>query len=151
MRSAVARASAARINFDSTELHWAASEFSMWVTAVDDLLVKKDSLYVARRQSDQGGVAIRGLRWARNQQIHQLIEVHRVSHGGALPMTLPAFLGPVARWAPRSKLPPPGRPQMLDTEVAYDNHLAGQDVLPVLSGVMQFLSDRAVPGENLHP
>lgn len=124
-------------------------ETTLWVCALDDLLVKADPNYEVRRDGDEGGNVLRGLRWARNQGVHQLIALHRDAGGFKFPMTFPASTTFEPVWLPRSEVPPPDQRQ--HSGEAYDLHVACRSVYATLHQAQDFLWMRAMPDTGEPP
>jgi hypothetical protein len=145
IRHAVARTEAAREKRDSDFVFVGYVETTMWATALDDLLTAMDPEYVRRRDVDEGGQALRGLRWARNQGVHQLVALHKMSEGRTYPLTYPRrYVEPV--WLARAETAPLAKPQR-QNEQAYDDHIAGRTVSSTLATVHDFLWMRAIPNQ----
>ncbi len=119
-------------------------ETVVWACALDELLERMEpGAYAERRDGDPGGQVLRGLRWARNQGVHQLLVLHRQVGGMMLPMILPG--GPsVLVWAERSQAVPNARSQPKN-ERPYDQFVAGNQVAATLADAQRFLWERAIP------
>ncbi len=118
----------------------------MWACALDELLPKMDPDYEERRSEDPGGRVLRGLRWARNQGVHQLMDLHRDGGGLTFPVTFPATFPFAPVWLRRSDTAPRARPQP-ENEQAYDTYVADQLVATTLADVQSFLWERAIPNQ----
>jgi hypothetical protein len=126
---------------DGDHIFIAIGEALAWLTSADQFFENTHgSTYTKRRKSDLGGVATRGARWARNQNVHQLVAVHEASNSFSFPLTFPLTFF-TATWKFPSNLPPPGQRQP-DNERAYTK-LAGQGVLGTLRQSLAFLSAEA--------
>src|SRR5579875_3623481 len=123
---------------DTMHFENASVEAMMWVVAMDDHL-RADPAYVSRRDGDVGGRIVRGLRWARNAAVHQLVSVHVTPpQGMTFPMTFPLTFERAATWRPRTEISGVHRRQP-DNEAAYDSAIAGQPVQQTLRDAAHFL------------
>lgn len=122
-------------------------EALMWVCSLDEMLSSAGGIgYTQTRDADPDGCVIRGLRYARNQQVHGVV-VATVFHGGAVPgLMVPGRAAPgqppTYRWISRNQLPPPGKPQG-QLEPAYDQHLDGREVLVTLNAALGYARGEA--------
>ena len=105
LSDAMERLSVAFGSQDGDRFFLAAVEAAMWAVAMDDHLASDDANYTHRRSRDPAGPVLRGLRWARNQGIHNLLSVHRMGAGMTFPLTFPAGFTPFAHWLQRTEVP----------------------------------------------
>jgi hypothetical protein len=124
------------------------SEALWWTVTVDDGfedLAANDPAYRPNlgnyrnaRNSDADGQVLRPLRYARDRCGHQRALIAGVSVP-TIPMTIPAFLGPVFCWRPSADLPPPDpRFSSEDLQREYDKLLAGQPAAAALGSTMRW-------------
>jgi hypothetical protein len=146
LREAVARTNHASGRRDDDLVFIGYVETTMWACALDELLPKIDPEYEGRRDEDPGGQVLRGLRWARNQGVHQLMGLHRDAGGFTFPLTFPASTSFAPVWLQRSETKGHPRPQP-QNEQAYDKHVAGQLVAATLTNAQRFLWEKAIPGQ----
>lgn len=131
----------------ATNIFAPLGEALMWLCSLDEMLeAAGGNGYVQARNADAEGCTIRGLRYARNQQVHGVV-VATVFHGGAVPgRMVPGQAAPgqppTYRWLPRQQLPPPGQPQGR-LEPAYDQHVAGREVLITLQAALGYARGQA--------
>jgi len=119
-------------------------ETTLWACALDDLL-QSDPTYVGRRDEDPGGRILGGLRWARNQGVHQLINLHEDRGGFTFPMSFPTRTTFEPVWLSRGEAAvSKARPQP-DNEERYDSFVAGRSVGGTLEAAQDFLWMRALP------
>ena len=97
-----------------------------------------------RRDADQDGQVLRGLRWARNQGLHELVNLHRVAGGLTFPMTFPIRFSNNLVWLERSETAPNAWSNARN-ERAYDQFVARRSVEGTLRAAQRFLWDRAIP------
>jgi hypothetical protein len=146
IRNAVGRTRQAEGSQDSDLIFVGYVETVMWFCALDDLLEQMETeTYAKRRDADSGGRVLRGLRWARNQGVHQLMSLHRIAGGLTFPMTFPARFDIHAVWLERSETAPRARRQP-SNEVPYEQYVAGRSVAETIGAAQQFLWERAIPG-----
>lgn len=144
IRQAVARTQQAAEQRDSDLVFVGYVETVVWACALDDLLRKMEpGSYAERRDADPGGRVLRGLRWARNQGVHQLIALHRNADGATFPMTFPVRFDFNPIWHQRT-IAPKARPDER-SERAYDAEVAGKPVAWTLTAAQGFLWERAIP------
>ncbi len=100
--------------------------------------------YRTARDSDPDGGVLRALRYARNRCGHQRALVATVRLP-TIPMTIPAFLGPVFCWRPSADLPPPD-PQFNNETLRreYDRLLAGQPAAAALGSTERWFQQERV-------
>ncbi len=126
------------------------SNWLQWAVILDEQLWPEGG-YVGRRDRDEWGRVIPGLRHAWNLIRHHgrrmdEFVVIRPSDGWRFPLTFPlAFRDTV--WRPFGELPviptEKGTSRLPDEETAYRQHLAGQGVRLVADGVTGFLVHEA--------
>jgi hypothetical protein len=116
----------------------AVTEAIMWASAVDEMCWMHDP-YLAYRADSQGRRYLDGLRWARNQGVHQCIAAHSTGVGYGFPLRSPEPDQFEATWLPRSALPPEERISRRNQQ-AYDEHVAGEDVRLSLWSIEDFLT-----------
>lgn len=145
LRQALARMNAVWEQQDGDAIFIASTEVAMWICALDEFLMDRDTLYVTRRDADPGGCIVRGLRWARNAGIHHLVDVHDIKGDLTFPMEVPASIPAIqARWKRRNNVNAALRQQQKN-ERAYDDHLADKPVQETLDSAFDFLWLRALP------
>jgi hypothetical protein len=93
--------------------------------------------------ADPGGRVLRGLRWARNQGVHQLIALHENAKGISFPMTFPVRFDFNPVWRDRSVSPKAWRG--VDDERTYDAEVSGKPVVYTRAAAQTFLFERAIP------
>lgn len=124
---------------DEEAMAVAITEAAMWATVLDDLLVAGAPTYAAYKRDDADAGVLAGLRWARHRGVHQAITVHHTTEGRRFPMRFPVRFYSVL-WRPRAELPEPdSRHRDSRLEVAYDAHLAGEQVWVTLRAARFFL------------
>jgi hypothetical protein len=146
IRESVARTRKASEGRDNDFVFIGYVETIVWACALDDLLTKMDPDYEERRNADPGGQVLRGMRWARNQGVHQLLALHRDGGGLAFPATFPATFPYQPVWLDRTATAPKAKRQPAN-EQAYDQFVAGKSVAETLDGVQSFLWERAIPNQ----
>ncbi len=122
-------------------------ELVMWLCAFDDLL--DSSVYRSARDADPAGCVLPGIRFARNYVIHGDVIVEVTERRPAGGTYGGSAYGSVAygggaeeyRWVLRSRLPQLHPSPTL--EAAYDSLLAGQHVLPISRGALNYLRSQA--------
>lgn len=118
------------------------AEALMWACSADEELERlHKGGYRNRRSADGGGRAVRGFRWARNQQVHALIGVHVTGGGFSFPLSFPMAFTFEVFWISPDALPPPGKAQP-DNEAAY-RLLVGRHVEVTLNEAYEFLEREA--------
>lgn len=147
IRQAVARTDLAAESRDSDLVFVGYVETVVWACALDELLERMEpGTYAERRDADPGGRVLRGLRWARNQGVHQLA-LHENAKGIRFPMTFPVRFDFNPVWRDRSVSPNARRG--IDNERAYDAEVAGKPVAYTLTAARNFLFERARPNPFL--
>jgi hypothetical protein len=146
IRHSVSRTRLASDNRDNDLVFVGYVETTVWTCALDDLLRKMDPTYEGRRDADSGGRILRGMRWARNQGVHQLVALHRDGGGLTFPMTFPATFPFAPVWLERSEAARKAKSQP-NNELAYDRYVAGHLVSATLTEVQAFLWERAIPNQ----
>jgi hypothetical protein len=117
----------------------------MWATALELYLHKSDDSYRTRRDADTGGRVVRGLAWARNAVIHDLLNVHVIQGGFTFPLAFPAIETWGAWWLRRDQVVVTFLDSRPGNEKANDEHVAGRPVLTTLREAQDFLFMRAIP------
>jgi hypothetical protein len=147
LRDAVARFGAATNGLaerDEDGVMAAVAEAAMWACALDQRWWKRVG-YEGRREGDPDGRLLPGLRWARNQGVHQLVALHRVSDraGMGFPLSFPMSFGWQVTWLSRDQVPEEDR---IDERLraAYDEHLAGRPVRGTLEYAVAWCEREAV-------
>jgi hypothetical protein len=139
---------------DHREGAWKAVRDALsWLHRTEEL-AKRDPGYFAARGSSDLGLTMAGLIWVRTVVDHHGAEVlgntptpvivtrYGSRHGGATFQGTGeqrVDLSQTLVWPPRSSLPP-GRPETHGRDVAYDQHVAGRDLLSPLRDALGFLS-----------
>ena len=105
LREAFARYTIARRARLDDHASNAAVEAAMWVTALDDLREQTSGdvgRYRARRDADDNGCVVLGLRWVRNHGVHALVNHQQWSEdqGFNFPLNFPANAEWHIRWGP---------------------------------------------------
>jgi hypothetical protein len=145
LRDAMVRLHLANDAQDGDRFFAAAVEASMWAVAMDDFLKDEDASYASRRDADPAGQIVLGLRWARNQGIHNLMSVHRMESGRTYPRVYPMTYEVIAKWLPRNLVPKELKlPQKANKE-NYDAAIVGTNVLDTLERAREFFWIRAIP------
>ncbi len=125
---------------DRVHLFTAIGEALAWLNSADEVLEKAKpggAAYRKLRDDDEEGKVVRGLRWARNQNLHALVAVHEIGGGMGFPLTFPMNFSYRVFWQSPDELPPTERPQPHNEE-AY-RRIAGQMVLGTLRQASSFL------------
>ena len=123
---------------DTTRFTIAVTESIVWAAAVDELLWKHQP-YLTYREVSQGGRHLEGLRWARNLGVHECIAAHGADLGYGYPIRHPEPNQFEARWLPRTELRVSESGSQRN-QMAYDEHIAGEDVRLSLWAVEDFLT-----------
>lgn len=140
IREALARIHKASCARDLDLFSSSAAEASMWMLALDEHLRASDPTYEQRRDSDTGGQILRGLRWARNAAVHELVEIHDTRTGKTAPV--PASFE-LASWCQRNSVCGQLTSQPKN-EAAYDRYVAGEPVQVSLGRAQDFLWMRVI-------
>jgi hypothetical protein len=94
---------------DAVEAFAPATEVLWWACALDERLAEMDPTYKQRRQADQDGRLLAGVRWARNRANHQLglVTASRPAgaYGGGAYGTFPYGGGSFIAWASAASIP----------------------------------------------
>ena len=140
IREALSRMDKASCARDLDLFSSSAVEASMWMLALDEHICVGDPTYEQRRDCDPGGQILRGLRWARNAAVHELVEIHDTRTGKTAPV--PASFE-LASWRQRNSLSGQLTSQPKN-ERAYDSYVAGRLVQESLRQAQDFLWMRAI-------
>jgi hypothetical protein len=128
------------IDFDHTFL--AIGEAVMWACSLDDLCLREPT-YGERRDGNDDGLCLLGVRLARNVALHQLVEVADLSkEGRSYPRIYPLRYWSW-RWLPIDRLPPRGQQQRRGVEPAYEHHVASRKVETTLRQIAAWFDANA--------
>jgi hypothetical protein len=136
---AFSRLDAALTVMSNEEFFLAATECTLWLVAIDDWNQACGGSYVQARDQHVGGKTLRGLRWARNQGVHNLVAVHEHVGGMTFPASFPLAFSTRFVWRSPDGLPCV-KPQA-NNEIAY-KFLVGKEVRETLLQSLDFLSTR---------
>lgn len=148
MKDALARCADSFDHSDIDRMFIGYVETVAWACALDELL-DSDAEYVRRRNQDEGGKILLGLRWTRNKGLHELVSMHGIARLSSTGVPSPVFRGSpglTASWLPRSDVvlrSQTGRGAKSGSD--YDNYVAGREIWPTLREARNFLWLRARP------
>lgn len=128
---AIARLAGVDLDIDELGAAIATGESLLWIASLEDVIGRLDA------------PPLPGLRYVRDRVAHQSAitgTIHIVTEGvlGTTALGTGPPLGttrqlPVLRWRSRDQMPPPDRGRDgVDRRAAYDDQIAGRDVLPTL-------------------
>lgn len=120
----------------------AATEAVNWVCALDEQLRKEDGGYVVRRDGDEEGQVIPGLRYARDRSMHQVVictsEDARSFYRPRRGVVYIASSFPI--WAPTDSLPDSENKDTYDLKGSYENYVAEQRAHKPLFEALNFMT-----------
>jgi hypothetical protein len=115
----------------------ALTEACWWVCSLDEGLDVERPDYRHRRDADQNGRVVAGVRFARNVLGHERYFAAEAIGGLTIPFTVPLSIPPRSYlWMPSNDLPP--RPDG-SRKTAYDTHVARRPVVDTLMDCGQWL------------
>lgn len=148
---ALVRARVSLTDRDLDHFFTATTEAAMWAVSLDDFFKElHQGEHLKHRGSDRGAKLLVGIRWARNQGVHNLVGVYRTTpeeQSGISGTFSEPFYGERfgARWMRRSEVTVKLRDGHPESEKVYDKMLAGHDVCDTLDSAADFLWMRAGP------
>jgi hypothetical protein len=124
------------------------AEFGFWACALDERLWKADSEYAARRDRDEHGRVLPGLRFIRDRHTHQVAvttSLGFIFERSAEPDVSPDLLRVINRWRPLDGITEPTdgnekKPWYIARRAAYEKHLEGRKPALTLRAALDFLN-----------
>lgn len=122
------------------EIYAATGELLLWVVAIDEWhRLEKQKSYEDKRDNDDDGVVLTGMRFAINSIKHSMdfIQIHHKKGDSTFPTTFPTvFFKPEVIWTEARNIPKGKYEKQTEK---YINAIEGKEVLPTFDQALNFL------------